>query len=85
MVKSIIGNKEVELVLNNLQDPLELELMMIRSDRNSKLQETDFYALIDVTLSVDMKTYRQELRDITDGINTVAKAKNITWPTKPGA
>ena len=29
------------------------------------------------------KTYRQELRDITNGLDTVDKCKNVTWPTKP--
>ena len=37
----------------------------LRQDRNRKLAETDFYALSDVTMSDEMKTYRQELRDIT--------------------
>ena len=59
--------------------------MLIRSDRNSRLQETDFYGLSDVTMSDAMKTYRQKLRDITDGIVTVEQAKAIVWPTKPGS
>ena len=45
--------------------------------------ETDFYALGDVTMSDNMKTYRQELRDITNGLDTVDKCKNVTWPKKP--
>jgi len=32
--------------------------------RLTKLQETDFYALKDVTMSDEMKTWRQSLRDI---------------------
>ena len=85
MVKAIINNKEVDIVLDNLPSPLHLELMMIRSDRNSRLQETDFYALSDVTMSDAMKTYRQELRDITEGIVTVEQARKVVWPTKPGS
>jgi len=30
-----------------------------------------------------MKTYRQSLRDITNGLTTVEQANSITWPTKP--
>ena len=45
--------------------------------------ETDFYALSDVTMSSDMTTYRQNLRDLTNGLDTVDKVKNVTWPTKP--
>ena len=85
MAKSIINNKEVDIVLDNLPSPLHLELMLIRSDRNSRLQETDFSGLSDVTMSDAMKTYRQKLRDITDGIVTVEQAKAIVWPTKPGS
>ena len=55
----------------------------LRQERNSKLAETDFYALSDVTMSEDMTTYRQNLRDITDGLSTVEDVNNITWPTKP--
>ena len=55
----------------------------LREKRNRKLAETDFYALSDVTMSEDMTTYRQNLRDITDGLSTVEDVNNITWPTKP--
>ena len=55
----------------------------LRSKRNQLLAETDFYALSDVTMSEDMKTYRQELRDLPEGKDTVEKCENVTWPTKP--
>ena len=55
----------------------------LRSRRNRLLAETDFYALSDVTMSDDMKTYRQELRDLPSGKDTVEKCNNVTWPTKP--
>ena len=55
----------------------------LRQDRNRKITETDFYALSDVTMSDDMKTYRQELRDLPEGKDTVEKCNNVTWPTKP--
>ena len=55
----------------------------VRSKRNALLAETDFYALSDVTMSSDMTTYRQALRDITNGVDTVDKCNAISWPTKP--
>ena len=55
----------------------------LRSRRNKLLAETDFYALSDVTMSDDMKTYRQELRDLPEGKDTVEKCNNATFPTKP--
>ena len=62
---------------------LDEELRDIRLKRKPLLEETDFYANSDVTMSDDMKTYRQNLRDITNGLDTVEKAQNVTWPTKP--
>ena len=55
----------------------------LRAKRNRLLAETDFYALSDVTLSDDMKTYRKNLREFPDGKATVDKCNNATWPTKP--
>ena len=55
----------------------------LRRERNRRLAETDFYALSDVTLADNMKTYRQNLRDLPDGKDTVDKCDNVTWPTKP--
>ena len=55
----------------------------LRSRRNNKLAETDFYALSDNTLSSDMATYRTELRDITEGLSTVKDVNAVVFPTKP--
>ena len=55
----------------------------LREERNRRLAATDFYALSDVTMSDDMKTYRQNLRDLPEGKDTVEKCDNVTWPTKP--
>ena len=55
----------------------------LREDRNRKLSATDFYALSDVTMSEEMTTYRQNLRDLPDGLTTVEEVNNVTWPTKP--
>ena len=55
----------------------------LREKRNRLLAETDFYALSDVTLSDDMKTYRKDLRDLPAGKDTVKKCEDATWPTKP--
>ena len=55
----------------------------LRQDRNRKLAETDFYALSDVTMSAEMTTYRQELRDLPSGLTTVEEVNSVTWPTKP--
>ena len=55
----------------------------MRTKRNRLLAETDFYALSDVTMSDSMTTYRQDLRDLPAGKDTLDKVNNATWPTKP--
>ena len=55
----------------------------LRAKRNNLLAETDHYALSDQTLSDDMRTYRQSLRDITNGLTTVAEVEAVVFPTKP--
>ena len=55
----------------------------LRSDRNRRLAQTDWYALQDVTMSDAMRDYRQDLRDITNGLTTVEEVEAVTWPTKP--
>ena len=55
----------------------------IRSKRNALLKETDYLALSDNTLSDEMKSYRQALRDITEGVTTLTKAKAVKFPAKP--
>ena len=57
----------------------------LRAKRNNLLADTDHYALSDQTLSDDMRTYRQSLRDITNGLTTVEDVNSVAWPTKPGA
>ena len=51
-----------------------------RAKRDEKLAETDYLALSDVTLSDDMKTYRQALRDLPTASGW---PHTHTWPTKP--
>jgi hypothetical protein len=54
----------------------------VRSRRDGLLADTDFYALSDVTMTDDMKTYRQALRDIT-GKSEFPNLSDSDWPTKP--
>jgi hypothetical protein len=66
-----------------VRDVLPLEQMAaLRRQRNQLLNETDYLALADSTLTDEMRDYRQALRDLP--ANTVDPA-NPVWPTKPGA
>jgi len=55
----------------------------LRIRRNLLLAETDYLALSDQTLSADMNAYRQNLRDITNGLTTVEEVNAVVFPTKP--
>lgn len=65
--------KAVELHTAELLDEL-------RAERNKRLAETDHYGLSDQSMSTEMSTYRQNLRDITDTYSTL---DTVVWPTKP--
>ena len=62
---------------------LNRDLASLRQRRNVLLAETDYFALSDNTLTDNMKKYRQDLRDLTNGLDTTNKVANVTWPTKP--
>ena len=51
----------------------------VRFERDRKLQDTDWRASSDLTLSDDWKSYRQALRDVP----TQSDPYNIAWPTEP--
>jgi len=64
-------------VANKPQDEAE---QAIRNKRDQLLAETDWMALSDVTMSAEMQSYRQALRDIT---GQAGFPYSVTWPTKP--
>lgn len=51
-----------------------------RSQRDTLLVETDWWALSDRTMSDAQTAYRQALRDVT---GQAGFPEDITWPTKP--
>ena len=86
--KKLIPLSEEELTEYNQRlanAPSEFDMAMedLRAKRNNLLADTDHYALSDQTLSDDMRTYRQSLRDITNGLTTVADVEAVVFPTKP--
>ena len=74
---SVVGGKWQRFTV---RDKTDVELMIeVRGKRDELLKETDFYALSDVTMSSDMTTYREALRDLP----TTVDLTNIVYPTKP--
>jgi hypothetical protein len=59
----------------------------LRQKRNSLIASSDWTVLSDSPLSAELKTawleYRQDLRDITEGLDTLAKVNAVVFPDKP--
>ena len=61
----------------------ERKMIALRYQRNQLIAETDYLALSDQTMTAEMTTYRQALRDITNGLTTVADVEAVVFPEKP--
>ena len=59
----------------------------LRNKRDNLLKSSDWEVIMakekGTTLSAGFKTYRQDLRDITDGLTTLDEVNAVTFPTKP--
>jgi hypothetical protein len=66
-----------------LAGAFDRSLASLRAKRNSLLAQTDYLALSDNTLSAAMSSYRQSLRDLTEGLSTVEQVNSVVFPTKP--
>ena len=57
----------------------------LRQRRDALLKSSDWVMMSDSPIAdkTAWQTYRQELRDITDGLTTVADVNAVVFPTKP--
>ena len=71
-LRNATAEEEASINAERLSAPSskDKKLITIKQLRNQKLQETDFYALQDVSMSNEMKTWRQSLRDIPANYTT---------------
>jgi hypothetical protein len=92
----LVNGFQVEMTENDINEitsfrdeweagALDRAITELRQRRNSLLAQTDYLALSDQTMSAEMTTYRQALRDITNGLTTVADVEAVVFPEKPGA
>ena len=65
------------------QVELDMAFALLRQKRNALLAATDYLALSDQQMSEQMKAYRQQLRDLTEGLSTVEQVNSVVFPTKP--
>ena len=74
---SVVGGKWQRFTV---RDKTDAELLAeVRGKRTELLSKTDYFALSDVTMSSDMTTYRQALRDLPANVDL----SDITYPSKP--
>ena len=69
--------------LASIQPSFKDKMNILRMERNNLLAETDYLALSDQTMTDEMTTYRQALRDITNGLTTVEDVEAVVFPEKP--
>ena len=87
----VVNNQYIELTESELDElaaqaeAADLDLRMIRTQRNQHLDRTDRTQIADFPLGADSledwQTYRQELRDLlaTEGLRN----SNVEWPKSP--
>lgn len=92
-MKKLVNNVEVDLTTEEVtaynakntawaNGAFDRALSQLREDRDNLLAKTDWTASSDLTMSDEMKTYRQALRDATNGLDTVDKVNAYTFPTE---
>ena len=55
-------------------------LRLLREERDRRIAATDWWALVDVTMTPEREAYRQALRDITTEYSSL---DDVVWPEKP--
>jgi len=68
-----------------LEGAFDRAIADLRQRRNSLIASSDWVMMSDspITDKTEWETYRQALRDITNGLTTVEDVNSVTWPTKP--
>jgi hypothetical protein len=75
-----ISNEQILAIIPQVE--LDMAMETLRAKRNKLLSDTDYLALADNTMTEEVRTYRQALRDITEGLTTVAQVNAVVFPTK---
>jgi hypothetical protein len=90
----IVNNQKIELTSEEIAQrqaeetawnngAFDRAMETLRAKRNKLLADTDYLALSDNTMTEEDRTYRQALRDITEGLITKEQVETVVFPTKP--
>jgi hypothetical protein len=82
VVRDMTAEETSAYELDQQTHGFDRSISTLRYTRNALLAKTDWTANSDVTMSDAMKTYRQQLRDATEGLDTVEKVQAYTFPTE---
>ena len=58
----------------------QVKLNVLRTERNQRLANTDWWASSDLTMTAEQTAYRTALRDITE---TYRSLDDVVWPEEP--
>tara|TARA_B100002019_G_C21252435_1_gene591910 strand:+ start:1764 stop:2042 length:279 start_codon:yes stop_codon:yes gene_type:complete len=90
MAKIQIGDEIRDMTAEELaaiQPTFEEKMVFLRMERNRLLNETDWIVTkakeTGGTIPSAWKTYRQELRDLTNGLTTVDEVNAVEFPERP--
>ena len=98
MAHKIVNGQQVELTADEIAAVTAQEqawnagafdraMADLRAKRNQDLKDSDWTQVSDTTLTADQKTawrtFRTELRNITDGLTTVDDVNGVDYPDKP--
>jgi hypothetical protein len=80
---SPISKDQILAILPQVE--LDMALDNLRAKRNKLLADSDYIVLSDspVADKSNWLTYRQSLRDITQGLSTVEQVQAVVFPVKP--
>ena len=83
VVREMTAEETTAYELDQKTHGFNMAIEHLRITRNNLLAETDWWGASDNTMTDAQKKYRQDLRDITAGLDTVDKVNAVVWPTKP--
>jgi len=95
-MKKNVNGKEIDMTAEEIAefesqqitpDLFEIALKHLRLERNKLLADSDWEVTMakekGTNLSSAFKTWRQDLRDITEGLTTVEEVEAVVFPEKP--
>jgi len=86
-VREATAEEQAQIDENNLKNHFDIYIKNLRFDRNQLLKESDWTQMPDSPLTdaqkTEWQTYRQSLRDLTNGLTTQEEVEAVVFPEEP--